>query len=121
MFEDSNRSRRVGVQLQRVLAQLIQREIKDPRLGMVTVSAVDVTRDLSRAYVYVTVLEGKDINSTLEILNKAAGYLRHEASRRMVIRGVPAIKFIYDGSVKYGTDLSSLIDKAVSIGKDQQN
>lgn len=118
MPKDFSRTRRVGEQMQRELALLIQTEIKDPRLGMVTVSGVDVTRDLSIAKVYVTVLnEQQDVKSVLNILNKAAGFLRHELGRRLTIRSVPTLKFLFDESVTRGAELSKLIDDAVTADR----
>ena len=115
MPKDFNRSRRVGEQIQRELANLIQREIKDPRLGMVTVSAVDLSRDLSSAKVYVTVLnESQDIEQTLDVLNRATGFLRHELGRKVMMRIVPSLQFIYDASVSRGNELSNLINEAIA-------
>ena len=94
MAKDFSRARRVGEQLQRELAQLIQSEIKDPRLGMVTVSAVEVSRDMSNAKVFV-MMSGEDdeIKTSLGILNKAAGFLRHTLSKSMTMRIMPHLKF----------------------------
>jgi ribosome-binding factor A len=118
MTKDFSRTRRIGEQMQRELAILIQQEIKDPRVGMVTVSAVEVSRDLSHAKVFITVLNTKqDISTTLEILNRAGGFLRHELGRRMVLRTVPALHFVYDESMVRGNELSRLIDEAVKSDK----
>ncbi|NOZ38332.1 MAG: 30S ribosome-binding factor RbfA [Gammaproteobacteria bacterium] len=120
MPKDFSRSRRVGEQIQRELAVLIQQEIKDPRLGMVTVSAVDVSRDLSVAKVFVTVFdEEHDMTQTLDVLNRAAGFLRHWLGKGMSLRSVPTLKFIYDASVSNGNRLSSLIDQAVTSDHDK--
>lgn len=115
MAKDFSRTRRIGEQMQRELATLIQKEIQDPRLGMVTVSAVEVSRDLSHARVFITVLDDQqhDIATSLEILNRAGGYLRHELGRRMTVRTVPALHFVYDESMARGNALSRLIDEAV--------
>ncbi len=119
MSKEFSRTRRVGEQMQRELAQLIQREVKDPRLGMVTVSGVDVSRDYSVAKVYITVLgDNADPAQTLAILNKVSGFLRHELGQRMVLRTVPALTFHYDESVERGSELSRLIDEAVSKDRD---
>ncbi|HEB87397.1 MAG TPA: 30S ribosome-binding factor RbfA [Gammaproteobacteria bacterium] len=120
MPKDFSRARRVGEQIQRELAVLIQREIKDPRLGMLTVSAVEVSRDLSLAKVFVTVFnEEHDMVQTLDILNHAAGFLRHCLGKNMSLRSVPTLKFIYDASVSKGDRLSSLIDQAVSADREK--
>ncbi|MEJ2142627.1 MAG: 30S ribosome-binding factor RbfA [Gammaproteobacteria bacterium] len=115
MPKDFNRTRRVAEQMQRDLAILIQQEIKDPRLGMVTVSGVDVSRDLSLAKVYVTVMgENPDIELTLDILQKASGFLRHELGRRSTLRSLPQLKFFYDESISRGAELSELINEAIA-------
>ena len=114
MPKEFSRTRRVGEQMQRELAQLIQREIKDPRVGMVTVSGVNVSRDLSAAKVYVSVLDDKTIEEVMAVLQKAAGFLRHELAKSMSLRTVPSLKFCYDDSIERGNRLSRLIDDAVS-------
>ncbi|HEB56514.1 MAG TPA: 30S ribosome-binding factor RbfA [Gammaproteobacteria bacterium] len=120
MPKDFSRTRRVGEQIQRELAVFIQQEIKDPRLGMVTVSAVEVSRDLSVARVFVTVFnEEHDMAQTLDVLNRAAGFLRHCLGKNMSLRSVPTLKFIYDASVSNGNRLSSLIDQAVNSDRDK--
>ncbi|MFP3874064.1 MAG: 30S ribosome-binding factor RbfA [Thiohalophilus sp.] len=118
MARDFSRTRRIGEQMQRELATLIQQQIKDPRLGMVTVSAVEVARDLSHAKVFITVLDDKqDITVSLDILNRASGFLRHELARSMTLRTVPALRFVYDESMARGNELSRLIDEAVKSDK----
>ena len=92
MAKDYSRTQRIGDQMQRELAVLIQREIKDPRLGLVTITAVDVSRDLSHAKVFITVM-GKDddaeqIKLNLEILGEAAGYLRMLLGKSMKVRTI---------------------------------
>lgn len=106
------RTDRIAEMMQRKLAQLIQQEVKDPRLtGFVTVSAVQVASDLSHAKVFVTAfnMEKKPL---LDILNAASGYLRTALARSMEFRTVPALHFIYDESIEYGKNLSRLIDEA---------
>ena len=116
MPKDFSRTRRVGEQIQREMAQLIQQEIKDPRLGLVTISAVKLSRDMSHANVFFTTLdEEHPIEETLKILEGAAGFLRHELAKRMQLRIVPHIHFKYDESIAYGNDLSALINKAVGM------
>lgn len=117
MAKDYSRTQRIGDQMQRELALLVQREIKDPRLGMVTITAVDVSRDLSHAQVYVTVLGREDdtdaVELNLQILSEAAGYLRMLLGRTMKLRTVPQLRFRYDASVRRGAELSALIERAV--------
>ena len=100
--------------MQRELAQLIQQEVKDPRVGMVTVSAVEVSRDISHAGVYVSRLDDGDMAATLTALEHAAGFLRREIGRRMSLRIVPQLKFVHDTSIEQGARLSDLIDRAVA-------
>lgn len=121
MPSDFSRQRRVGEQIQREIARLIQQELKDPRLGMVTVSAVEVTRDMSYATVYITVLgDSSNIKQTLAILEKASGFLRKELSRLITLRSMPTLRFRYDESVEKGNRLASLIDSAVSEDRQHQ-
>ncbi|MDR9435418.1 MAG: 30S ribosome-binding factor RbfA [Thiohalophilus sp.] len=119
MAKDFSRTRRIGEQMQRELATLIQQEIQDPRLGMVTVSAVEVSRDLAHAKVFITVLDDQqqDIAASLDVLNRASGFLRHELGRRMILRTVPVLRFVYDESMARGNALSQLIDEAVKSDK----
>lgn len=125
MPREFSRLDRVADQLQRELALLIQREVKDPRLGMVTINSIDVSKDLSVADVYVTVM-GKDsaeeVKPSVEVLNHAAGFLRNQVARVMTLRITPKLRFHYDTSVVQGHYLSRLIDKAVAEDKqhDQQ-
>lgn len=115
MPREFSRTQRVSEQMQRELAQLIRDEIKDPRVGgMITVSAVDVSRDFGHAKVYITIMDDqKDRKETLAVLNKAAGFLRHEIGSRMTMRTVPQLHFHYDESIERGSYLSSLIDSAI--------
>ena len=116
MPKDYSRTRRVGEQIQREIAQLVQQEIKDPRLGLVTISAVKLSKDMSHANIFFTVLdEEHPIEETLKVLEGAAGFLRHELAKRMQLRIVPHIHFKYDESIAYGNDLSALINKAMGM------
>lgn len=122
MAKEFSRTRRVGEQMQRELAELIRRELKDPRVGMITITGVDVSRDLSHAKVFVTVLGGDhSVEQTLDTLNHAAGFLRHELGRRMTLRITPELHFFFDASVERGAELSALIDKAVGKRGDRDN
>lgn len=122
MPREFSRLDRVADQLQRELAQLIQREIKDPRVGMVTINSVDVSKDLAVADIYVTVM-GKDtleeVKPSIEALNHAAGFLRNEVARAMMLRIVPKLRFHYDPTVVQGRYMSTLIDKAIAQDKQQ--
>lgn len=118
MPREFSRSRRVEEQLKRVLAELIRREVKDPRLGPVTVTAVEVSKDLGHARVYVTPFAGiGDAAHVLETLRHAAGYLRHELRKAMSLRVTPELDFRLDESIERGARLSRLIDEAVAADR----
>ena len=116
MPREFNRTRRIAEQLQRELAQLIREEVKDPRLGMVTVVDVEVSRDLSHAKVFVTLLTGDEEArmTSVAILNDAAGMLRKFLGRRLRLRTIPQLHFHYDQSIEKGAEISALIDAAVA-------
>lgn len=112
------RSRRVEEQLKRLLSELIRREVKDPRLGPVTVTAVEVSKDLAHARVFVTPFAGLgDAAHALETLQHAAGYLRHELRKAMNLRVTPELDFRLDESIERGARLSRLIDEAVAADR----
>ena len=118
MAKEYSRTQRIGDQMQRELALLIQREIKDPRLGLVTITGVDVARDLSHAKVFITVM-GQDDNAEVikqntAVLNDAAGFLRMHLGKAMKLRTVPQLHFTYDASIRRGAELSALIERAVA-------
>ncbi|OBA00318.1 MULTISPECIES: 30S ribosome-binding factor RbfA [Halomonadaceae] len=122
-MREFKRTDRVADQLQKELAVLIQREVKDPRLGMVTVSGVTVSRDLGYADIYVTLLGEQDaerIKENLQVLKRAAGFLRSQIAKRIKLRHVPELRFHFDESVVRGQQLSSLIDEAVSTDRARQ-
>jgi ribosome-binding factor A len=114
------RTQRVADHLQRELSVLIQQELRDPRVGMISITAVTVSRDLGHARVYYTSL---DMNSSDEAdestaaLNKAAGFLRRELSRDSSMRSVPSLRFFFDNSVGRGRDLENLIDQAADADR----
>ena len=97
------RSERVAGELRRELAQLIQRELKDPAVGFVSVSDVEVSRDLSHAKVFVTVFDEAAAADSLRALNKAAGFLRRRLGQEMRMRSVPELNFQHDSSVENKT------------------
>ena len=123
MAQEYSRTQRVADQIQRELAALIQREVKDPRVGMATVSAVEVSRDLSHAKVFVTVLNGgedqQEITESVKALNNASGFLRSQLGRRMKLRIVPTLRFHFDDSLSRGNYLSNLIDQARASDPEQ--
>lgn len=115
MPRDFSRTLRVAEQIQRDLAELLRLEVKDPRIGMVTLTDVEVTADYAHAKIFFTLLgDAAQIEAATEGLNRAAGFLRHELGRRIKLRSIPQLHFIYDESVERGVRLSQLIDAAVS-------
>ncbi len=123
MPKEFSRSSRVAEQIQRELAELIQLELKDPRVGLVTLTGVDLTADYAHAKVYYTTLAEAGARQGIEAgLRRASGFLRRELGRRVRIHTLPELHFIYDASVERGDRLSRLIDEAVqSDHKKQQD
>jgi ribosome-binding factor A len=119
MPKEFSRSLRLGDQIQRELAELIEREVKDPQVGMVTVTAVKVTRDLANAKVYVTVMGDNERTreESLRALQRAAGFLRSALASRLRVRIVPALHFVYDASIERGIRIGALIDAAVAADR----
>jgi ribosome-binding factor A len=108
------RARRVEEQLKRLLADLIRREVKDPRVGLITITSAEVSRDLTHAKVYFTPFAGiGDAAAALEALRHASGFLRHQVRNLMRMRVAPEIDFQIDDSVERGARLSTLIHEAV--------
>jgi ribosome-binding factor A len=105
-----NRSFRVADQIQRDVAELI-RELKDPRIGFVTINAVEVTPDYAHAQVFFSILTGDPAESELA-LNEAAGFVRNGLFKRLAIHTVPTLHFHFDRTTERAADLSSLIQKA---------
>lgn len=107
-----NRGYRVADQIQRDLTELIARELKDPRVGMVTVNAVEVTPDYAHAKVYFSLLVGNPEETELA-LNQAAGFLRNGLFKRLHIHTVPTLHFHFDRTTERAADMNALIAKAV--------
>lgn len=115
MAKEYARTQRVADYLQRELASLIQLEVRDPRVGMVSITGVDVSRDLGHAKVYFTMLGSDSSQDAVEptvALNKAAGFLRSRLSKDSSMRSVPQLRFYFDSSVGRGRDLEDLIRRA---------
>jgi ribosome-binding factor A len=113
MAREYSRASRLGDQIQRDLAELIRLEVKDPRVSLVTVTAVEVSADLTHARVFVTTLaDAIGAEETLQALQHAAGFLRSRLSHSLKVRQVPELRFVYDESVERGLRLSRLIDEA---------
>jgi len=124
MAREFGRTERVGSQMQRELSILVRDDLKDPRLGMVTIQEVRVVRDFSHAKVFFTVINGEEDKETVtRIMNGSASFLRHELGHRMKLRTVPQLKFVYDDSIEHGSKLSAMIDDAVELdqSKHQEN
>lgn len=115
MAKDYSRTDRVGEQYQREIAMIIQREIKDPRLSMATVSAIEVSRDLAYAKVFVTFFEDDPdkLKQSLKVLNDAAGFIRSLMGKRVRARIMPELRFIHDPSLNEGIRMSRLVDEAI--------
>jgi len=108
------RSHRVADQIQQELSVLIRDELKDPRLSrLLTLTSVDVSRDLSVAKVYYTVMDDSDRNDSQLVLQASAGFLRHQLGALLSLRSVPLLQFHYDNSIEDGARMSALIDAAV--------
>lgn len=134
MAKEYSRTRRVADQIQRHMAELIQMELGDPRVGMVTITGVDVTHEFERARIHFTVLgdslgekahpdkapvENEQAKETAKVLNKAAGYLRTALARRLKLRTTPQLVFIYDTSMEYGNRLTDLINSSATGHSDE--
>ncbi len=120
MPKDYARTDRIAEQIQRELAQLIRLELKDPRVRMVTITGVEVTRDYAHAKVFYTTLNGAN-NALQEGLERAAGFLRSQLAHAMKLRITPQLHFVFDASVERGSHLSQLIDRAVASDKNAED
>ena len=118
MPREFSRSERMAELLRRELAEIVRDEIKDPRLGFVSFTEVRMSRDLSHAVIYCSVLNAEDQTESIEVLNRAVGFIRKEVARRIKARIVPTLKFAIDDSVLRGAAMDSLITKAIQ--KDEQ-
>lgn len=141
MSEMTARAQRIADQIQREIAVLIQLEVSDPRVGMVSVTGVDVSNDLAYAKIYITVLNSLagdeqinadtlsepgvldqlEIEENLKALKKASGFLRTLLSKRLRLRVVPKLQFYYDSSIEQGQRLSDLIDDALAADRELQD
>jgi ribosome-binding factor A len=117
MPRDFPRSRRIAEQIQRELSDIVRLEMKDPRIGMITITDTEVSADHSTATVFFTLLgSGEQIERTAATLSHAAGFLRSQLAKRLRLRTVPHLQFRHDASIERGARLSRLIDEAVSSG-----
>ena len=113
MKRSSGRPQKLGDQIQRELADLLARELRDPRVGMITITSVDVSPDISHAKVFFTMLEKDNLEDTLHGLRRAAGFLRSQLAKRIKLYTTPELRFEYDESVERGDHLSRLIDSVI--------
>ena len=114
MPRPSGRSQKVGDQIQRELSEIIHRELRDPGVGMITLTGVDVSPDCAYATVYYTCLDAAHVKVAKGGLQRANGFLRAQIGKRIKIWTTPELKFVYDESVERGDRLSRLIDSAIS-------
>jgi ribosome-binding factor A len=106
----SGRAQKLGDLIQRELSGLVQRELRDPRVGMITITGVDVSPDFSHAKVFFTTLSKENLDDAKQGLRRAAGFLRSQLAKRIKLYTTPELRFEYDESVERGDRLSRLID-----------
>ncbi|MEW6996216.1 30S ribosome-binding factor RbfA [Colwelliaceae bacterium BS250] len=115
MAREFARTDRVAQEIQREIAVILQREIKDPRLGMLTVSSVEITRDLAYAKVFVTFFDDSDevVKESVALLNDAAGYIRSILAKTLRARIMPNLRFVYDKSLAEGVRMTSIVNQVI--------
>ena len=113
MAKGYSRIQRIGDLVQTALAEILQRDAEDMHFGMVTVTSVEVAKDLAYAKVYVSVFDDNKVKETIATLNDAKQYLRYELAHSVKLRATPELKFVYDDSLVRGHRISSLLDKAL--------
>lgn len=127
MAREFSRTQRVSQEIQKEIAIILQREIKDPRVGMATVSGVDLSRDMAYATVFVTFLNFMDEDQNSEqvklgirVLNDIAGYIRSLLGKEMRLRIIPELKFEYDSSLVEGMRMSNLVSDVIKHDQDMR-
>ena len=120
MPADYSRTERIAEQIKRELAQLIRDKIKDPRVGMLSIQSVEVSRDLKVAKVYFDSFYESQAKESEKGLNRASGFLRRELAHNLSLRSTPQLTFIYDDTEVKANALSALINDAVNSDKDNQ-
>ena len=121
MPREFSRSERMAEQLRRELAEIVRDEIKDPRLGFMSFTEVRMSRDLSHAVIYCSFFNAEKEKESIEVLNRAVGFIRKEIARRIRARIVPTLKFVVDESVMRGVAMDELISKAIKSDKNNSN
>ena len=117
MKRGQGRPQRLGDLIQREVSELIRLELRDPRVGMLTITSVDVSPDMSHAKVFFTLLEKDYLEDTLHGLKRSAGFLRSQLAKRLKMYTTPGLRFEYDESVERGDHLSRLIDSVIPSKK----
>ena len=113
MKKGQGRPQRLGDLIQREVAELIRLEVRDPRVGMITITSVDVSPDITHAKIFFTLLEKEKLPETLEGLSRSAGFLRAQLAKRIKMYTTPELRFEYDESVERGDHISRLIDSVI--------
>ena len=124
MAREYSRGQRVAGYLKRELAILLQREVRDPRVGMVNITGLKISRDSAHATVFFTVLGSEDqqqVEESLLALNQGAGFMRSQLARDSKMRTVPHLRFVHDTSVGRGAYMEDLIERAVSEDNQRQS
>ena len=104
------RAERVGEQMKQEIMDIVNNKVKDPRVGFLTITDVELTKDLSQAKVYLTVLgNDKEVDNTFKALHKATGFIKSELGSRMRLRIIPELTFEYDESIEYGNKIERMI------------
>ena len=109
-IKEYSRSERVADQIQREVAEIIARELDDPRIGRVTVSGSSISKDLSNATLFITLPADGDVKRALEGLNRASGFVRRRLGQRVRMRYVPRLRFAHDATLERATRVGELID-----------
>lgn len=115
MKKGFQRRERVEEQVRRDLAELIRSELRDPRVGMISLTAVELTPDYAHAKIFFTTLNGEHLPEIMQGLKRASGFLRRELGRRIHIHTLPELHFVHDASIERGMSLSQLIDRASEL------
>lgn len=118
MMRQSGRAQRVGDQIQRELSSILRRELRDPRIGMITLTGVEVSRDCAHATVFFTCLDASHVAEATRGLQRAGGFLRTQLAKRVTLYTAPELRFVYDESIERGARLSQLID---SVTREQKH
>lgn len=112
------RSKRLGVLLREEVADIILNKIKDPRLGFITVTDVELSDDLRNAKVFVSVLKAEERTQSLQILNEAKGFVRNEIAKRLRIKIIPTFEFLIDESIEHGFKIDKLLKEIKKNSED---